>query len=87
MQLGYRELRLGTKARLPEALALYRSSGYRPVAPYTGPWREAADPRWLGKVIDAPPGRPAPYCAADVRPAPGWTRHGEATRARSPAGG
>jgi ribosomal protein S18 acetylase RimI-like enzyme len=32
---GYRTLRLGTNRALPEAAALYRSSGYREIPPYS----------------------------------------------------
>jgi ribosomal protein S18 acetylase RimI-like enzyme len=33
-RLGYRVLRLDTRSELVEAVALYRSSGYRDIAPY-----------------------------------------------------
>jgi len=39
-ELGYRQLRLATGALQPEALALYTSAGYRPIAPY-GPFADS----------------------------------------------
>ncbi len=52
--LGYRRLVLESGNAQPEALALYRSSGYGPVTPY-GFYRCHADANSLGKVlVDAP---------------------------------
>jgi len=69
-RLGYDRLRLVTHVRLPEALALYDALGYAPVAPFTGPWRDAAETRWLGKAIGPAASRATPVCAAAVRAAP-----------------
>jgi GNAT superfamily N-acetyltransferase len=52
---GYTRLVLESGNAQPEALALYRSSGYTPVTPY-GFYRCHADANSLGKAL---PGRPA----------------------------
>lgn len=53
---GYRRLVLESGNAQPEALALYRSSGYAPVTPY-GFYRCHADANSLGKTLDGAAGR------------------------------
>jgi len=50
---GYGELWLETGTAQPEALALYVSAGYRPVARF-GQYAEAPDARHLGRRLPAP---------------------------------
>lgn len=52
LDAGYRRLVLESGNAQPEALALYRSSGYEPVTPY-GFYRCHADANSLGKVLGA----------------------------------
>jgi GNAT superfamily N-acetyltransferase len=49
-ELGYRELWLETGLRQPEAVALYTSAGYRPVARF-GQFRDEADSVYLGRAL------------------------------------
>ena len=49
--LGYGRLRLETGLRQPEAIALYESSGYEPIAPY-GIYGDAPLSRCFEKTLD-----------------------------------
>jgi GNAT superfamily N-acetyltransferase len=49
-ELGYRELWLETGLRQPEAVALYESAGYGPVARF-GQFRDEEDSVYLGRVL------------------------------------
>ena len=50
-EAGYRRVILETGQRQPEAIALYRSSGYEPV-PSFGHYAEAPEAVHLGKAVD-----------------------------------
>jgi putative acetyltransferase len=49
--MGCRELLLETGSRQPEAIALYRSMGYRPIAPYDGDYRPSPISRCFAKLM------------------------------------
>jgi GNAT superfamily N-acetyltransferase len=50
---GYRRVILETGSKQPEALALYLSSGYEPVARF-GHYADAPGAKHLGKVVECP---------------------------------
>jgi GNAT superfamily N-acetyltransferase len=52
---GHRRAILETGGRLPEAVALYRSAGYTPVAPF-GYYAASPNSIHLGKLLDPEPG-------------------------------
>ncbi|MDQ3857807.1 MAG: GNAT family N-acetyltransferase [Actinomycetota bacterium] len=79
LEIGYTRLVLDTGERMPEAQALYRSSGYREVDDYNGnPWAAV----WFEKRLEPrPAGRPLTRREAGpprrrVRAPPRRRRHG-----------
>lgn len=56
---GYRQLWLETGGQQPEAIALYESAGYEPVARF-GQFAWAPDQRCYGKTLSATPSSRAP---------------------------
>ncbi len=56
-RMGYTEVWLETGTEQPEAMSLYDSSGYLPIAPY-GAFRDSPLNRCYGKELDSPVGVP-----------------------------
>jgi GNAT superfamily N-acetyltransferase len=58
LRAGRRRMVLETGTRQPEAIALYRAEGYRPIAPF-GYYRDAPESRYFGKELAPVPGEAA----------------------------